>query len=124
MPDPELSQTQVPSSPTPAPQPPHTFFRGPNGIRAGWRVLLFLVLIAAEIMVVAIPIALILRLSRGGGHPRASIGFSGLTPLGLSINEAILFLFPVKFLRNHPLPLEYILHFSNNSWEHEQIAKA
>lgn len=94
MPDPDLFQTQAPSSPVPVPQPPHTFFRGPNGIRAGWRVLLFLALIAAEIIVVAIPIAVILRLSSGGGHPRASIGFSGLTPLGLSISEAVLFLFP------------------------------
>lgn len=94
MPDPELYQTQVPSSPAPAPQAPRTIFRGPNGIRAGWRVLLFLVLIAAEVLAVGIPIALILRLSNGSGHPRASIGVSGLTPLGLSISEAVLFLFP------------------------------
>ena len=94
MPDPELYQTQVPSSPAPAPQAPRTIFRGPNGIRAGWRVLLFLVLIAAEVLAVGIPIALILRLSNSSGHPRASIGVSGLTPLGLSISEAVLFLFP------------------------------
>ena len=93
MPDPELSQTQGLPSPVLAPQPRHTFFRGPNGIRAGWRVLLFLVLIAAEILVVGIPIAFILWV-RSGGNTRASVGFSALTPLGLSISEAVLFLFP------------------------------
>lgn len=95
MADPDLPQVQEPGTAIAVPEArtPNTIFRGPNGIRAGWRVLLFLVLIAAEILLVAIPIAIV-WLTRGSGQPRSSMHFSGLTPLGLSISEAVLFVFP------------------------------
>ena len=44
MPDPEILPVQPPA-PTPAPQPANEIFYGPNGIRAGWRVLIFLALV-------------------------------------------------------------------------------
>src|SRR5271166_4670439 len=69
---------------------PHGIFRGPNGIRAGWRVLIFLVLIAAIALAVAVPLAIVARLRQGGG-PQVLTGVSGLTPLGLSIREGGLF---------------------------------
>ena len=96
MPDPEFPQIQVPVSTVPAPEPQtrSTWFRGRGGIRAGWRVLLFFVFIALAVIVVGIPLAVILRLTSGPGHARTSTGFSGLTPLGLSISEAVLFIFP------------------------------
>lgn len=96
MADPDLPQAQGPGTAITAPEvrTPNTIFRGPNGIRAGWRVLLFLLIIAAEIVAVGVPIAVIVLLTRGSGQPRSSIHFSGLTPLGLSISEAVLFIFP------------------------------
>lgn len=96
MPDPEFPQIQVPVSSVPAPESQirDTWFRGRVGIRAGWRALLFFVFIALAVIVVGIPFAVILRLTGGPGHTRAGIGFSGLTPLGLSISEAVLFIFP------------------------------
>jgi membrane protease YdiL (CAAX protease family) len=81
--------------PAPAPQAPNTVFRRPNGIRAGWRVLIFLLLIAAEVLVVSLAIALLMRLNGNGARPQAGFGVGGLTPLGLSITEGALFLFPV-----------------------------
>ena len=41
-----------PITPAPQAQAPNTVSRGPNGIRAGWRVLIFLLLIAAAVIVV------------------------------------------------------------------------
>jgi membrane protease YdiL (CAAX protease family) len=74
--------------PAPTPKAPNTVFRGPNGIRAGWRVLIFLAIIGAVVVV----LAAILRLLSHGG---AQIGsMSQLTPLGLSISEGALFLIP------------------------------
>jgi membrane protease YdiL (CAAX protease family) len=80
----------------PAPQsegapasPPHnTIFRGPNGIRAGWRVLIFL----------AIGFVLVLLLSAGLRvfmHGRARVGMqvSNITPAGLALIEGPLFFF-------------------------------
>jgi uncharacterized membrane protein len=78
---------------TVAPQPPaHNAFRGPNGIRAGWRVLMFFVVLAALIFLVSLPFAIMARLS---GKPSVGVGFgvSGLTPLGLGISEGTLFFF-------------------------------
>jgi len=70
---------------------PHSIFRGPNGIRAGWRVLIFFVLVAAIALAVAVPLAIIARLRHGAG-PQVLTGVSGLTPLGLSLSEGGLFL--------------------------------
>jgi membrane protease YdiL (CAAX protease family) len=93
--DPAPSPIPVAIDPMPAPSshPPHTVFRGPNGIRAGWRVLIFVALIAATLVVLAIPFVLMLAL-KGGKRPQIGIGVSGLTPLGLAISEAGIFLIP------------------------------
>ncbi len=89
---PPTEPTVVPAATQP--QPPNTVFRGPNGIRAGWRVLIFLALVAATSLVIAIAFALVRLLSKGGAGAHAGIGVSGLTPLGLSISEGLLFLVP------------------------------
>ncbi len=81
----------TPPVPTPA-MPTHTMFRGPNGIRAGWRIVIFLVLVAVAAFVAAIPFALFMVLHKGG--PSSGISFSGLTPLGTGVSEAALFLIP------------------------------
>jgi len=75
-------------APAPAPQAPNTVFRGPNGIRAGWRVLIFLAIIGGVVVVLA---AILRLLSHGGARIG---GVSQLTPLGLSISEGALFLVP------------------------------
>lgn len=93
MADPLILLPPQPSAP-PAPQPPHTIFRGPNGIRAGWRVLIFLALVAATAFVFALPFALLRILNKGGTGPSAGFGFTTLTPLGLSLSEGILFVIP------------------------------
>jgi len=66
-------------------------FRGPNGIRAGWRVLIFLALVAATALALAVPFVLLLLAGKGGTGARVSIGVSGLTPLGLGISEGAIF---------------------------------
>ncbi len=93
--DPALSPVPPAIDPMPAPssQTPHAVFRGPNGIRAGWRVLIFVALMAATLVVLAIPFVLMSAL-KGGNRPQIGIGISGLTPLGLGISEAGLFLIP------------------------------
>jgi uncharacterized protein len=98
MPDQEIAPPPEPSTvsaPAPAPPPPNTVFHGPNGIRAGWRVLIFLALVAGITLIFLLPFALI-RFLRGGVGPQASVGVgvSGLTPLGLSISEGSLFIIP------------------------------
>src|SRR5580658_719037 len=74
---------------TVAPQPPaHNAFRGPNGIRAGWRVLIFLMIVCGLLLVLAVALKLAARL--GGG---VELGGAALTPLGTaSLEGTILFL--------------------------------
>jgi uncharacterized protein len=88
-----LSPLPASTQPTPPPPPPrpNTILRGPNGIRAGWRVLLFLVLVAAVGIVFAIPFVLMRTLGVGA---KGAIQVSALTPLGLSISEGVLFVIP------------------------------
>ena len=93
MPDQEILPTPGPPTlpaPTPPP-PPNTIFRGPNGIRAGWRFLIFLALVAVIGIVFTIPFVLMRALGKGN---TGSIAVSGLTPLGLSITEGVLFVIP------------------------------
>jgi membrane protease YdiL (CAAX protease family) len=77
--------------PSPPPTPPPTqprwkaVFRGPNGIRAGWRALIFLLIVAALSTV----LGLVVRLIGRGNRP---VNLSMLTPLGLSITEGTFFL--------------------------------
>ena len=91
MPDPEILPAQSPA-PTPAPQHANEIFYGPNGIRAGWRVLIFLGVIVIVTLVLMTPFV-VMRALRGAG-PQVSIGVGGLTPLGLGISEASLFIIP------------------------------
>ena len=83
-------QPPIVPSPAPAPNPPNTVFRGPNGIRAGWRVLIFLALVAAATFVLAIPFAVLSLLHRGAAAQNI-IDVSSLTPLGTSLTEGALF---------------------------------
>src|ERR1700722_2133685 len=80
---------------TVAPQPPaHSAFRGPNGIRAGWRVLIFLMIVCGLLLVLAVALKLAARL--GGG---VELGGAALTPLGTaSLEGTILFLTSVATL--------------------------
>lgn len=87
----------VPSTPAveglqqtpPAPAAPrHNIFRGPKGLRAGWRALVFLGISAALFFALAIVLFLVSRL---GGLPHAG-SLSTLTPLGLSVNEGMVLL--------------------------------
>jgi membrane protease YdiL (CAAX protease family) len=89
-----LPPSETSAEPISPPAPPlNTIFRGPQGIRAGWRVLIFLGLVAAVALALAIPFVL-LRLASKGARAQAGIGVSGLTPLGLGISEGLLFLVP------------------------------
>jgi len=45
-----MTDPSAAATPAPAPEISNTIFRGPNGIRAGWRVLIFLVLVAAVVV--------------------------------------------------------------------------
>lgn len=77
--------------PSPSPAPPNTIFRGPHGLRAGWRALLFLAIVAAIPLTLSLVIGVVFGLlHRGGARP--SFGVSGLTPLGLSVSEGVIFL--------------------------------
>lgn len=90
---PPLPTSAEPTS-LPPPPAPNTIFRGPNGIRAGWRVLIFLVLVAVIGIVFTIPFVLARAVSKAGDHALVGIAVSGLTPLGLSITEGVLFVIP------------------------------
>ncbi len=75
----------------PPPAAPNTVFRGPNGIRAGWRILIFLALVAAVALAVALPFAILSIVNRTAGS-RIAFQASGLTPLGLTFTEGSIFL--------------------------------
>jgi membrane protease YdiL (CAAX protease family) len=80
-----------PETPTPAlpvPPMPNNIFRGPNGIRAGWRVVIFLSIVGAMAGIGSVIVGLLLR--SAGGRPQFAM--SMLTPLGVSISEGIIFL--------------------------------
>ena len=84
----------VPPALPPTSSPPDTIFRGPNGIRAGWRVLIFLALVVIVTLVFMTPFV-VLRALGGGAGPQVGIGMGGgLTPQALSITEGSLFLIP------------------------------
>jgi membrane protease YdiL (CAAX protease family) len=66
-------------------------FRGPNGIRAGWRVAIFIALVLAVGLTAAILIAGILRLGHSGNGVKFGPELSSLTPVGLGFTEGTLF---------------------------------
>jgi uncharacterized protein len=90
MADPEplpSSQSLVDSITPTRPQPPNTVFRGPNGIRAGWRVLIFLAMAGVVFLVVAVGVGV---LARG-----RNLAASQVAPLGTGLGEGALLLFAV-----------------------------
>jgi uncharacterized protein len=82
--DPIPSLEPASTSPTPAPPAPNTLFRGPDGIRSGWRVAIYLVLAA----VVGFLIVLIAGLLARGRN----LQVTQITPLGTMLSEAAIFL--------------------------------
>lgn len=84
-PSPQLLPDATQAAPTPA---PNSVFHGPNGIRAGWRVVIFLALVVLAGIVVVV-VLMVLGLAKAGGS-LANIAVSGLTPLGLDITEGLL----------------------------------
>lgn len=112
----------LPPSPIPAelpvvPTPPNTVFRGPHGIRAGWRVLIFLVLAGALLALVGVVVWVITH-GRFGAPTQ-------LTPLSVALNEgAILFLTVIpavimarierRKFSQYGLPLRYA--FQHDFW--------
>jgi membrane protease YdiL (CAAX protease family) len=81
-----VDPSQPPPIVTPPSPAPNTVFRGPNGIRAGWRATIFLAIVAALFLVLILVVALV---SRGRGQ----FGVSQLTPVGTGLGEAAIFLF-------------------------------
>lgn len=71
-------QTTIP------PRPHYTTFRGPNGIRAGWRALIFLAIVAALFAALFAGLGIV---ARGKGL----VGMSQLTPVGLGLSEGSIF---------------------------------
>lgn len=91
MSNPELLPQQPSVPPIPAhPIPPNTIFLGPNGIRAGWRIAIFLALGAVTAVLLGVVLFATRLATPTGGV--ANIPVSGLTPLGLSITEGLLVL--------------------------------
>jgi len=81
-----IPPAQMPPEP-PASHPPqysNSIFRGPNGIRPGWRVLIFLAIVAALFAALLVGIGIV-------AHGKARAGMSQLTPVGLGISEGTIF---------------------------------
>ena len=81
MSNPEVLPQTIPSS---APLPQTNWFRGPDGIRAGWRVLIFLAIVVGLSLTLLVGIFIVAR-----GSVQA--GVSQLTPFGVGLSEAAIF---------------------------------
>jgi uncharacterized protein len=84
MSDPEIlpqAQAEIP------PAPSYNVFRGPNGIRVGWRILIFAAIAFALILIVGVFLRIFIPGARGGFQ------VSGITPLGLALIEGPLLFF-------------------------------
>src|SRR5580658_9286030 len=83
-----------PSAPQPVVPPPtatNNVFRGPNGIRAGWRALIFLAIVAGIVAAVNLVVALVLHFLL---HRPPHFGaVSSLTPAAAVLSDGSLFLF-------------------------------
>jgi membrane protease YdiL (CAAX protease family) len=88
-------ETSSPSSAGPPPQVPqkvpNPFFRGANGIRAGWRVLIFLCLVAAIALIIVLVVGILVRLVYGPAAGQQHFRLSTITPLGLGLSEGGIF---------------------------------
>jgi uncharacterized protein len=87
-----MSGPEITPSPPPAPIPPaaspqrqYTIFRGPNGVRAGWRVLIFLAIVCG------LSIGLFLIVAAAAHGRRRNFELSQLTPAGLGATEGVTF---------------------------------
>jgi hypothetical protein len=88
MADPEILPPPQPATAVPAPAAPsNSIFRGPNGIRAGWRVLIFVAIACALILVSSV----VLRLFVPGA--RTGVQVLAITPMGLVLIEGPLLFF-------------------------------
>lgn len=84
---PEASVSQ-PIAPQP---PPATIFRGPNGIRAGWRALIFLAIVAALVAAVNLVVWLVLHFVL---HRAPHFGTaSSLSPAAAILSDGSIFVF-------------------------------
>jgi membrane protease YdiL (CAAX protease family) len=84
MTNPEILPPLEPSAPLPTPA--RTIFRGPNGIRAGWRALIFLAIVVGLFIALYATLWLFVR-------GEVSLNLSQLTPLGMGLTEGTLFVF-------------------------------
>ncbi len=84
---PEPHLATAPSPPT----PPNTVFRGPNGIRAGWRALIFLAIVVGLVASVNLAIFVVRHFLF---HSAPHIGIaSSLTPSVAALSDGSLFVF-------------------------------
>ncbi len=79
--DPEI----LPAPPLP-PAPAYNVFRGPNGIRAGWRVLIFTAIAVVLVLILSLLVGIFAR-------GRVGLQVSSITPLSLALIEGPLFFF-------------------------------
>jgi hypothetical protein len=82
--------SEPPASQPAAPQSPSGVgvFRGPNGIRAGWRALIFLAIVVALVAAVNLVVWLVMHFLL---HHTLQTGISSITPSGLSVLEGSIF---------------------------------
>jgi uncharacterized protein len=89
-----ISVPLEPSAPqpvVPAPSTTNSVFRGPNGIRAGWRVLIFLAIAAGLVAAVNLIVALVLHFLL---HRSPHFGaVSSLTPATAILSDGSIFVF-------------------------------
>src|SRR5215831_7658791 len=83
MSNPEIIPPAAPAEQLP-PQTPDTVFRGPNGIRAGWRALIFLAIVGILLTVVSVVVVAL-------AHGRLG-ALNQLIPSGLALSEGSIFL--------------------------------
>lgn len=91
MADPEFpTLEQVP--PPPSPEPQTTIFRAAHGIRAGWRVLIFVAIACALALLIAVFIGIVVGVIYGPANAQHRFSASTITPLGLGLTESAIFL--------------------------------
>jgi uncharacterized protein len=94
MSEPTIDLQLEPSAPQPVGPPPaatNSVFRGPNGIRAGWRTLIFLAIVVGLVAAVNLIVALVLHfLLHRSPHLEA---VSSLTPATAILSDGSIFLF-------------------------------
>jgi hypothetical protein len=73
------------------PATPNSFFRGPNGIRAGWRVLIFLAIVAGLIGTVNLVVYVVLHFLLHRGPQQFQAG--ALTPIAAVLSDGAIFVF-------------------------------